>query len=317
MNKRVAAILEASVMLVLLSLGTVLTKIVLYDIQPFTYTWTTIGIGMIIISLYTFVIRREKIPRKMGKKVWMYILIIGIGNFVFSRIIRPFAIQRLPVITNTYLGNFVGFVTMAFSVFMLGEFPSIFQVIGAIVAFLGITIYFNEPMKMGEIIGIILIVISIIVTAITNNISRKMGIVTENKYSNNVLSALAILIGGSGVVLAGLLFDFPPKVPDLKSWGIILFSGAINTALYITVWNHINRALKSFEASILGASNIIYTTFFAMLILSERLTTNKWIGMGTMAIGLLLVQIRYGGLDKIFRRKNKEKARQEVAADDA
>ena len=316
MNKRMAAILEASVMLILLSFGSVLTKIVLYDIKPFTYTWTTVGIGMIIISLYTFVIRKEKIPRKMGKQIWWFIIIIGIGNFVLSNILRPFAIQRLPVITSTYLGNFVGFVTMAFSIFMLGEFPSIFQVIGAIVAFLGITIFFNQPMEMGEVVGIILIVISIIVTAVTNNVTRKMGIVTDNKYSNNILSALAILIGGTAVVLAGLLFDFPPKVPDIQSWGIIAFAGAINVALYITVWNNINRVLKSFEASILGASTIIYTTFFAMIILSESLTTNKWLGMGTMVVGLLLVQVRAGGFDKIFKKKTNAKALQGLPVDE-
>jgi len=44
----------------------------------------------------------------------------------------------------------------------------------------------------------------------------------------------------------------------------------------------------------------------AMTILGETLSINQWLGMGTMVVGLLLVQVRRGRLDKIFKRKTRE-----------
>ena len=302
MNKRIVAILQASGVLILMSMGTILTKIVLADVPPFTYAWTSIGVGMIIMSIYTFLVRRERVPQKLGKKIWIYIILIGVCNFTISRLTRPIAIERLPVITNSYVGNFIGFITMALSIVILKEYPSIFQLLGAGVAIYGITLYFNAPLESGEFIGILFILIGIMAVAFTNNIARKLAIITQNNLSNNFISTSALLIGGIGAIVAGLIFDFPPKVPDLKSWGIIIYSGAINISLGLTVWNHILRTLRSFEASILGASSIIWTTLLAVIILNEPLTVNQVLGMLTMIAGLLLVQVRKGRLDKLFKK---------------
>ena len=303
MNKRIVAILQASGVLILMSMGTILTKIVLADVPPFTYAWTSIGVGMIIMSLYTFLVKKERVPRQLGKRVWWYIVAIGVCNFTISRLTRPLAIARLPVITNSYVGNFIGFFTMAMSIFILKEYPSIFQLLGAGIAVYGITLYFNQPLQGGELIGILFILAGILAVAYTNNIARKLAIVTKNELSNNIISTVALLIGGVGAVLAGLIFDFPPKVPDLQSWVIIFYSGLINIALGLTVWNHILRTLRSYEASILGASTIIWITLLAMLILGENPTLFQWLGMATMVIGLLLVQVRKGRLDQLIKKR--------------
>ena len=310
MNKRIVAILQASGVLILMSMGTILTKIVLADVPPFTYAWTSIGVGMIIMSIYTFLVRREPVPQKLGKKIWIYIILIGVCNFTISRLTRPIAIERLPVITNSYVGNFIGFITMALSIVILKEYPSIFQLLGAGVAIYGITLYFNAPLESGEFIGILLILVGIVAVAFTNNIARKLAIITQNNLSNNFISTSALLIGGIGAIVAGLIFDFPPKVPDLKSWGIIIYSGAINISLGLTVWNHILRTLRSFEASILGASSIIWTTLLAVIILNEPLAVNQVLGMLTMIAGLLLVQVRKGRLDQLFKKPKTQVAAQ-------
>ncbi len=304
MNNRIKTILQAIILMILFSLGAIFTKMVLADISPFTYTWVSLGIGLIVIGFYTFVVRKEKIPPNMSKQVWLMIIALGVGNFLLSRLIRPFAIKRLPVITNTYLGNFVGFVTMAMSSIMLKEYPSLFQLLGAAVAIFGINLYFDEPLQSGETIGVILIAINILIIAYTNNISRKLAIATNKKMSTNIIASLSLFIGGSGVVLAGLIFDFPPSIPDIQSWGILIFSGAVNTALGVTLWNYIMREMRSFEASILGASTIIFTTLFAMLLLKEFPTLNQWLGMGTMFLGLILVQIRKGNIGSLFQKKD-------------
>lgn len=302
MSNRLRAILLAVGILFTMSLGGVLSKIVLADIAPFTFAWTSIAVGMIVLSFYTFIIRKERIPEKMGKQVWLIIVAIGVCNFVISRLTRPFAIERLPVTTNSYISNFIGFITMAMSIFFLREYPSIFQLIGAGIAIGGLTVYFQDPLASGELVGIVVILIGITAVAFTNNIARKLALLTKNAVSNNIISTLALLIGGVLALVAGLIFDFPPKVPNLQSWGIIIYAGIVNIGLGLTVWNHILRTLRSYEASILGASSLIYSTILAVLILKEQLTENLIIGIGLMIVGLILVQVRKGKIDIIFKK---------------
>jgi drug/metabolite transporter (DMT)-like permease len=306
LNRRYLAILQAITVLFLMSLGVILTKIVLATVPPLTYAWTSITVGMFALGIYTFVIRREKIPKGLGKTVWWYIIAIGICNFTISRMTRPIAIERLTVVTNTYVGNFIGFVTMLMSIFILREYPSAYQVLGAVLAIFGLTIYFDDPLQSAEIVGIIVILVGITAVAFTNNIARKLAIETGNQISNNFVSTMALLIGGSIALLVGLLFDFPPVIPDLESWGIILYSGIINIGIGLTVWNYILRELRSFEASILGATTVIWTSLLAILILGERLNTNQWIGMGLLLCGLILVQIRQAKLGALFKPKSRK-----------
>ena len=72
--------------LILMSLGTVMMKLALGDVSPWTFAAVTVLIGMITLTLYTFVIRRERIPSGMSREVWFYIIMIGLCNFAIARL---------------------------------------------------------------------------------------------------------------------------------------------------------------------------------------------------------------------------------------
>jgi drug/metabolite transporter (DMT)-like permease len=128
--------------------------------------------------------------------------------------------------------------------------------------------------------------------------------------SPSLISTLQLIIGGSGVLLAGLIFDFPPKIYGLKNWMILIYIALASMVIYSIVWNNILKVMRSYEASILGSSTIIYTTLLAMLILKERLLLHQWIGMGTMVVGLLLVQERRGNLKELYLKMKKKDKKQ-------
>jgi len=283
-----------------MSLGSVLTKRTLADVPPFTFAWLSILVGLITLSIYTFIVKKEQIPRDLDKSVWLYILGIGICNFTISRMTRPLALKRLPVTTTSYVGNFIGFITMFMSCFILKEYPAISQIVGALIAVFGLTIYFQEPLATSEGIGILLILVGITAVAYTNNIARKLAILTKNQLSNNIVSTVALLAGGGTAVLIGLAFDFPPESISARDSIVIIYTGIFNIALGLTVWNNILRTLRSYEASILGASTIIWSALLAMLILEERVTGHQWLGMGTMMLGLVLVQTRIGRIGSLL-----------------
>lgn len=279
--------------LISMSVGTILTKISFSSIDSLTFMWISLLCGIITMLVYTFVIRKERIQRElMTRKVWMYVVQIGVLNFVTGRL-SVFALNYLPAVTNTYLTNFVGFLTMAMSCIILREVPSKYQILGALIAFAGLRVFFLELPSGAELIGIILILIAIISIAYTNNIARKLAIETDHKISNNIISTLAITIGGIPMVIICIIAgEFPPVVPSMFDWVVILYSGIVTTAIGLTVWNSILHTLRSYEASILGATTVIWTSILAVIFLHEALSFNQIIGIVMMLTGICLVQVR-------------------------
>ena len=301
-RQRLIAIFSLVLILLSMSFGTILMKMVLFEVKPLTLTWLSVLVGMVAMSLYTFLFRREKVPSGMAPRVWGYIIVIGLCNFVISRITRPFALERLPAITTTFLGNFIGFITMGMSVFILKESPSIYQLLGAVVAVTGLTIYFEQIPTDYELVGVGLILVGIIAVAYTNNIARKFAMITDFKFSNNMLSTLALLFGGVITVSVGLILDWPPRVGSLRNWGIIFYVGIVMIGVGLTGWNYFLRVLRSYEASILGATSVIWTAILAWIFLGEVLSLFQIMGIGLLLVGLMLVQVRGRGQIHRFNR---------------
>jgi len=294
MNQRLIAIAQTSSVLILSSFAGVLAKLALRDVPPFTFVWLQIAIGGSLLTLYTFLLRRERIPKGLSREVWAYIIWIGIGNFTIVRVLFTLSLDRLPATINVYLVNFVGIVTMLMSIYVLRERPSVFQILGAAVAISGLRVFFREVPPPSELVGVIYVAIGVLALASTNNITRKLAIVTDNRLSNNIISTVALWIGGLSVVLFGLASDWPPAVSGWTNWGIIVLNAVVTITIALTVWNFILRTLRSYEASILAGSSVIYTALFAVPILGERLALHQIAGIVLMLVGLFLVQVRRG-----------------------
>ncbi len=302
MNKRIITILQTLGVCILFALGVVLMKIGLKSVDAMTLAWLPLAIGMLAMTVYTFGIKRQSIPKKLDKKIWIYIVIIGICNFTISRMVKPFALDVMPANTYSYLTQFQGFVTMALSVAILREVPTIWQLVGAAVAFGGLRLFFIQVPSTSEWLGIALIATAWLATAYTNNATRKVMLVTNNGIDNNIFSTLTILIGGVAAIVIGLSLGGIPHVPDLASWGVILYLGLVWIAFNLTAWNYILRTLRSYEASILSSSVVIFTALLSLVILGEKLALNQVLGILAMIAGLALVQVRKGRLDEIYRR---------------
>ena len=69
----------------------------------------------------------------------------------------------------------------------------------------------------------------------------------------------------------------------------IHFSNSLSARL-----NYVLRTLRSYEASILAGSGVIWTAIFAVPILGERLAFHQIVGIAMMLVGFPLVQVRRG-----------------------
>ena len=303
-KSRTIAIIITLAILLSMSFGTILTKMTYSSVTPAAFVYLSTLIGIIAMNIYTFVIKHERIPQElMTRQVWSYIIQIAFFNFVLGTL-SMFALNFMAASTNSYLSNFIGLITMALSIIILKEKPGIWQLLGAVIAFAGLRVFFPEPPSGNELLGAGMILVAITGVAYTNNIARKLAQVTENKISNNVISTLAITMGGFLAVFVYILIDgFPPVVPHLTDWLVIIYSGIVSKAIGLTVWNLILRTLRSYEASILGASSVIWTSILAVLILHEDIQVYQIIAIGMMLIGLSLVQVRGGSIKGLFKKK--------------
>lgn len=305
-KSRFLAIFITVMILFTMSFGTILTKITFSSVSPPAFVYLSTIVGIIAMLVFTFGIKKERIPHNlMTKQVWSYIIQIAFFNFVLGTL-GMIALNKMAVSVSSYLSNFIGFITMAMSAIILKELPGLWQILGAIVAFSGLRLFFPQPPKGDEFVGVILVLISISGVAYTNNIARKLAQITDNKISNNIISTLAITIGGSVATVIYIIIDgFPPIVPSVNDWLVILYSGILSKAIGLTLWNLILRTLKSFEASILGATSVIWTSILAVVILNETIETYQIIAIIMMLVGLSLVQVRGGSLTLLFSRKNR------------
>lgn len=296
LNRRIIAITQTLTVLLASAFVGVLAKLALRDVAPFTFVWLQIAIGGSLLTLYTFQWRGERIPKGLGPHVWAYIIGIGVCNFTIVRVLFMLFLDRLPATTHAYLINFVGIVTMLMSIVIVKERPSVFQIVGAALAISGLCVFFREIPLPSEFIGVIYMAIAVLALASYNTIARKLALVTSGGLSNTIISTVALWIGGCPVVLAGLMIDWPPPVAGWINWGIILLNGIVGIAIGLTLFNYVLRTLRSYEASILASSGVIYTAILAVPILGERLALHQIVGIAMMLVGLSLAQVRRGML---------------------
>lgn len=303
LKNRTTTIMLTLGILISMSVSNILTKFAYRDMSPITFIYCSLFVGIVTMLIYTFVIKKERIPKElMTKKVWSLILQIAFFNFVLGTL-GIYSLNYLNASTHSYLTNFIGFITMGMSIFLLKEAPTLWQIVGAVIAFSGLRLFFPELPRDNQLIGVVMVLISITGVAYTNNITRKLAQITDNKISNNVISTLAITIGGSIAIIIYLFMDgFSPVIPTVADFGIILFVGIVTRAIGLTVWNLILRTLRSYEASILGASTVIWTSILSVIFLGENLVLNQIFGIVLMLAGLILVQVRKGTLKKKVER---------------
>lgn len=286
------AILQAAAVLIPASLAVVLAKATLVTVPPLTFVSLQILSGFGFLVLWALVQRRIQWPHGLGWRVWLCILWIGISNFAIARVLLTLSLARLPATTNVYLTNFVGVVTMLLSTMLLRERPSAYQLFGALLAIVGLRIFFRDLPAPSELTGVLYVAIGVLALATTNIVGRKLGTLHDGALSGSSIAMFAVGLGGVPAAMGILAWQWPLSPLSVQSWGVILFNGIASIVLGLSVWLHILRVLRAYEASILASLGVIFTAMFAIPILGEKLQLHEWAGIACMLAGLGLAQLR-------------------------
>ncbi len=293
MTERSKATIQLVATIFLAALVTVLAKLSLQRVSPFTFNWMQLAVCMVFLSIYTFIWRREVWPGNLNWQQWAYAAAIGFANFTAVRYLFLAGLEYLPVTTHAFLVNFVGLVTMLLSMVMLKERPFLIQFLGAVIALSGITVFFEHIPSPTEITGIVLVAIGVFFLALTNNLIRRFMVYHRQSMSVVMLSTLAIWIGGLPLVAIGLWQDADKLNFALNDLLIIVANGVFALALTLIVFNKVLQVLKSYEASVLASCGLIFVAVLAMPIANEQLAWHNVLGIIIFFLGIILSQLQY------------------------
>ncbi len=296
---RASAIAQALAIIILAQWMGVLAKLALFEVPALRFVWLQLAAAIASMVAYTFLWRGERWPRGRTRAEWGAMLFAGVVNFGLCRVLMTMAIERLPMNTFVFVLSFVSIATMAISSLALRERPGRIQILGVVIAIAGVRTYFAELPAPEARTGFVLAAVVVLGLAATNNVTRwvmsrsaKAPIPDVPPISPAVYSTVAILVGGLPVVLAGLATDGVPELGSARNAAIIVANGVIGIALAQTVFNHVLRTLRSFEASMIASSGLAWTALLAIPFLGEWLSARETLGVAFVMLGVALSQWR-------------------------
>lgn len=291
MRPRSLAIGQLVATMFLVALVTVLAKKSLKQVNAIDFVWLQMVFAVLSICLYSFAIKKDVIPRDVPWRAWLIVIGIGVCNFTLVRTLFILALDIMPVTTHAYIINFVGIVTMLLSAVILKEKPGWKQIVGALIAVVGIQIYFRIVPDGQQIIGLVLLSAAVLFLALTNILIRLLHLNYPQAISHNIVSVVAILSGGLPMIFYGLQYWQRVIEIDIRNWLIIAANGIIAMSLTMNVFNLVIKRLRAYEASILASTGLVFTALLSIPILNDKVNLFQFLGILLLLIGILMVQL--------------------------
>ena len=288
-SPRLRATLEALLVTFLWSSSYVLTKFGLTDIEPLTLA----GLRYIVASIVLIPIAlRSGEHRKISGDAWWKLAVLGILGYTVAQGLQCVGLSYLPAVTVTLILNFTPLIVMILNAVFTGEYPSRGQIAGMILVFIGAVLFFSDKLGGYTVTGIIITLVS----GIGWGGYMVAGKILFREKRVSPLGNTAFAMGFGTAILAASAFVLEGLNPvPVTGWLIILWLGLVNTAAAFFLWNHALETIDAFELSILQNTMLIQITILSIIFLRETLPPIKYIYMGLVSIGVLIVQVRGGG----------------------
>ena len=290
MTSHTKAVLQALFVVFLWATSWVFVKIGIKDIPPITFAGLRYFIAFLCLLSVMFVNGTKKELRELPRRVWGQLFILGLLFYAGTQGAIFVALAYLPAVTVNLLWSFSSIAVAAFGIIWLSENPTILQWCGILLAMAGAIIYFI-PISIPEqqMFGVFIAIIGILANAISSIMGRCIN--RSEKYHPLIVTVITMGTGSVILLITGFVIEGIPLI-NMQSWGIILWLALVNTAFAFTLWNHTLRTLTAMESSIINGTMMVWIPIFAILFLGETITGKEIIGLITVGVGTLIVQLR-------------------------
>ncbi|MBS7614190.1 EamA family transporter [Candidatus Bathyarchaeota archaeon] len=286
---RLLSLVEALLVTFLWSTSYVFIKIGLEEINPLTFAAYRYAIASVVLIVYASLCCREKMKEINLNRVAVF-LALGFSGYFIAQGMQFLGLFYLSPVTVTFVLNLTPIFVWALSAVFLKEKPLSLQLLGMVLALIGILVYFhNSICDLGESTGILVTLVSGVGWSVYMILVRRR--LWKENENVTVLTAYSMCLGALMLLGATALSGNVVNV-SLGSWLIIIWLSIVNTAVAFVLWNHALKILKAYEQSILQNSMLIQITLLSVVFLGEQLTLQKIFGMALVFTGVLIVQLK-------------------------
>ncbi len=258
-----------------------LVKKSLEVITPFAFMTYRFGLAALVMALLIRVKRRKVDRNMLGPGVLLGTLLYAAYSF------QTFGLQR------TSAGN-AGFITGLFVVFVpilsaliLKQRPELRSIVAVAIATAGLaslSLQWRLSVNWGDIL--------VLCCALTYS----LHIIYLSRYSRRydlvLLTLLQMIVVTVGMVFSTALFEDFILPRGALLWFTIVICGIFASALAFWVQANAQRVLSPVRTAVVLIMEPVFSVFFGMLLLGERLSWRGWLGCALILAAMLISEIR-------------------------
>lgn len=284
-SARLIAISECILFTLIAGSTVVLAKIALAYLGPLTLTGLRYFLAFLL--LLPFLFHHNHLTR-LSPQLWFRFFLMGLSFYAVGNGAFFWGLKYVSATTASLVLNFIPLLVLIAGILWLNEIPTRLQVVGVIVAVVGGILFFSSGLKGGEPLGIAIVAIGLVGNAAFGILGREIA--REQKVDTLTLTAVPLALGSSILIPLALSIEGLPRF-SVTGWGMLLGLAIVNTACAYGLYNHALRVLPAFELSALLNLTPLMTAAWAGLFLSESLSLVQIVGMVTVIMGVLVVQL--------------------------
>jgi drug/metabolite transporter (DMT)-like permease len=278
---------------ILWSSSFVIIKFGLEELSPLLFAGLRYSLGAIILLCAIFFKDNHRSSIKVQSKQWWTLIVIYGIIFIFITQGGQFiALNLLPAITVSFVLNLTPFVVILFSVGLLKEVPSLFQLFFFFIVFIGIIFYFFPvDLLSAEIQGIIIVFVLMIANSFSSILGRVINRTKE--VSPVIITGFSMGIGAFFLIIYEISMNGiePFFSLTLQSILIIVWLGVLNTAVAFTLWNKAMQKLRAMDISLINSTMLPQIVILSILFLGEMPILKEWVGLILITISTLIIQL--------------------------
>ncbi len=279
----------------------VLIKFGLEEIPALTFAGLRYGLAFLILAPFVLGARElRKSLTGLPAAGWLRLVALGLLFYTLTQGAQFVGLVYLPAVTVSLFLSFTPALVALMAIPFLGENPTPLQWGGMMIYLIGALVYLLPVEIPLAAAGLAAAVIGLMANAGSSILGRSVN--REENLHPLVVTVVSMGVGALVLMAVGLASQGLPQL-SWKSWGIIVWLAAINTACAFTLWNHTLRRLTAVESSLINNTMLIQIALLAWVFLDEPLSPKGITGIVVAAVGVLLVQLA--------RPKSSEECRQE------
>jgi len=269
----------------LLGFGFAIAKPAMQQFPPFLLMGLRFSIAALIL-IWWF-----PIPKKLLKEIFIVSLIGGTLTYglVYTGLNSVDASSSILLVhTEVPFGVIIAY-------FLFKEKPSVKNIIGIIIAFIGLFILLGAPNLEGKLIGVMLLLFG----AFAWSLGMVMAKPISKKIGGFAVTAWVCLFSGPMLILGSFIFDGNTMnyflSADLKGWSIVAFLGFIMQPIAYGTWYQVmgrNPVHKVMPVMLLLPLTGLSTAIF---LLGEDPSTEVFFGGAIILFGIAMI---------LFEKKN-------------